>query len=233
MKINSKQNVINILNKLKEFLNIKTDDELANVLGVTAPTISNWRRRGTISYDIIFEKIENLDYNWLLYNEEVENTNDYSTIKAKENKLKDANIEYVNNSELEEILNIEVYDVPAYMSETGLVNMEEYPHSTKKLYIGMKIDPKHLKAVRVIGNSMEGSGINNNDHVIYRIDDKAYNNRQILANLNGALIVKTLRKEKNGIVLYSEYSDQSKPIPVCEDDNLNIIGIVVAVISYR
>lgn len=223
-----------IIEKLKEHIGVHTDENLSKYLGIHQSTLSGWRKRNTINIELIIEKIDDVDMNWLLYEHDIEKSNnDYSKVKPRISKIKDEGIEYLHDQEIEDILNIEVYDVPAYGSETGLVNMEEYPHSTKKLYIGMKIAPKFLKGVRVIGNSMEGSGINNNDYVLYRTDDKAYNNRQVLANLNGALIVKTLKKENGGIVLYSDYSDQSKPIPVGDDDNLNIIGIVVAVISYR
>jgi phage repressor protein C with HTH and peptisase S24 domain len=233
MKTNSKQNVNSIVNKLKDFLNLKTDDDLAKVLGVTAPTISNWRRRGTINYDIIFEKIDNIDYNWLLYDQEIDKTNDYSKVKPKEIEINESEGKYVNSDVMQKLFDIEVYDVPAYASEEGLVVIEDYPKSIRKMNIGMNFNPHTHKAITIIGNSMEGSGIRAGDMILYSSVDKAYNNREIVARLNGALIVKTLKREGDKIVLYSNYAHETKPIVVGIDDNLDVIGVVVAIISYR
>ena len=60
-----------ILNKIKNEKNFKTDKELANFLGVSKYTLSNWRKRGTIDFDIVLSKCVLMDFNWL-FNEKTE-----------------------------------------------------------------------------------------------------------------------------------------------------------------
>ena len=226
-------NVKKIVEKLKEYLNIRTDDQLAEYFGVHYSTVSGWKKRNSISVELIMEKVKDIDMNWLLYDHDIEKTNDYSKVKEKSHTLREGEVEYLEDEVMGNLLDIDVYDIPAYGSETGLVNFDEYPHSTKKLYLGFNIDVKYLKGVKLTGNSMEGSGICNGDYVFYRTDDKAYNNRQVLAKLNGAFIVKTLKKENGSITLISDYAEGSRKLEVMDDDHLEIIGIVVAVLSFR
>lgn len=55
-----------ILNEIKKHMKFKTDTELANFLGVKQNTISTWKARDTIDYDLIISKCDFLDANWLL-----------------------------------------------------------------------------------------------------------------------------------------------------------------------
>ena len=57
-----------ILNRIKIALDVKTDVELSLLLKRTPSTISNWRDRKTIDYDLVIEKCEkyaNLDWIFL------------------------------------------------------------------------------------------------------------------------------------------------------------------------
>ena len=58
-----------IINRLKESLKISSDTELAEKLGVGKSTISNWRKRNTIDYAIIFTLCEHIDLNYLIRGE--------------------------------------------------------------------------------------------------------------------------------------------------------------------
>lgn len=58
-----------IINEIKSHLNYKTDTELADFLGVKQPTISTWRKRNTIDYELIIAKCNDIDANWLLTGE--------------------------------------------------------------------------------------------------------------------------------------------------------------------
>ncbi|CAA0211327.1 helix-turn-helix domain-containing protein [Tenacibaculum maritimum] len=59
-------NKAQIINEIKSYLKIGTDTEFANFLGVKQPTISTWRKRNTIDYDLIIAKCNKIDANWLL-----------------------------------------------------------------------------------------------------------------------------------------------------------------------
>lgn len=58
-----------ILNRVKLFFQFHTDVELATFLGISKSTLSNWYKRNTIDYDLLFSKCEQIDKNWLLMGE--------------------------------------------------------------------------------------------------------------------------------------------------------------------
>lgn len=55
-----------IISRIKSYLNIKTDSDLAHFLGIKQPTISSWRSRNTLDYDLIITKCNKIDANWLI-----------------------------------------------------------------------------------------------------------------------------------------------------------------------
>jgi transcriptional regulator with XRE-family HTH domain len=61
-----------ILNRIKEHYKLSNDTQLANFLGITSGTLSGWAtNRGIGNWDLIFEKCENIDLNWLIKGSEV------------------------------------------------------------------------------------------------------------------------------------------------------------------
>ena len=66
-----------IINKIKIAENIKTDSELAIFLEITKFTLSNWRKRNTIDYNIVLSKCKHMDFN-LLFDE---NTDEIQNIE--------------------------------------------------------------------------------------------------------------------------------------------------------
>jgi len=58
-----------ILNRIKEYYNIKSNIDLAKFLEVAPTTISTWIARDSIDYDKIFSICEELDLNWLVRGE--------------------------------------------------------------------------------------------------------------------------------------------------------------------
>ena len=49
-----------ILNEIRKYLNIKTDTEFANFLGIKQNTLSSWKARNSIDYDLIISKCDYL-----------------------------------------------------------------------------------------------------------------------------------------------------------------------------
>jgi len=64
-----------ILNRIKSANNLKSDSELADFLEVKKNTISNWRARNTLDWELVLSKCDNLDLNWLI-KEEVKSEED-------------------------------------------------------------------------------------------------------------------------------------------------------------
>lgn len=58
-----------ILNSIKSFLGFEKDSDFAKFLGIKQNTLSTWKSRNTIDYDLIISKCDKIDANWLLTGE--------------------------------------------------------------------------------------------------------------------------------------------------------------------
>ncbi len=59
-----------ILDRVKDYYNLKTNSELADFMGVSKSTISNWYARNSIDYDILFTRCTDANLNWLITGEQ-------------------------------------------------------------------------------------------------------------------------------------------------------------------
>jgi len=55
-----------ILSKIKSHLGLKKELEFANFLGIKQNTLSTWHSRNTFDIDLISQKCDFLNYDWLL-----------------------------------------------------------------------------------------------------------------------------------------------------------------------
>lgn len=55
-----------VLERVKQALDVTSDIALAEVLGIARSTLSNWRSRGSIDYDLLFSKCKHFNLDWLL-----------------------------------------------------------------------------------------------------------------------------------------------------------------------
>lgn len=55
-----------ILSKIKSHLGFKKESEFANFLGIKQNTLSTWHSRNTFDIDLISQKCDFLNYDWLL-----------------------------------------------------------------------------------------------------------------------------------------------------------------------
>lgn len=58
-----------VLRKIQDHYNFKKDGDFASFLGINQSTLSNWHSRGTMDYEKIISKCEEIDANWLLTGE--------------------------------------------------------------------------------------------------------------------------------------------------------------------
>lgn len=56
-----------IIERLFTYFEVDTNIALANKLGVSATTLSNWKTRNTIDYDLLFTKCEGANFNWIFF----------------------------------------------------------------------------------------------------------------------------------------------------------------------
>ena len=55
-----------ILSRVKDAYKFQNDKELSSFLGISNQTLSNWRSRNSIDYDVLFTKCESISADWLL-----------------------------------------------------------------------------------------------------------------------------------------------------------------------
>lgn len=66
--------VLGIIKRAKQALNLKRDSELAEYLGVSRATVTNWGARNSIDFRLLLDKLgDKVDYNWLLLGKEIRN----------------------------------------------------------------------------------------------------------------------------------------------------------------
>lgn len=62
-------NSCNILERVKEYFGVQSDSQLATLLGVKKSTLSNWKARNSIDYELLFTKCDRADIGWLIMGE--------------------------------------------------------------------------------------------------------------------------------------------------------------------
>ena len=59
-------NVNEIIRRIKELKTFKTDRQVADFLGVSKATVSNWMARNSIDFPLLINKLDGVDLTWLL-----------------------------------------------------------------------------------------------------------------------------------------------------------------------
>ncbi|MDD2896899.1 MAG: helix-turn-helix domain-containing protein [Aliarcobacter sp.] len=94
------RNTEEIINSLKEILNLKNDIELAQYLNISAGAIPNWKARNKIPYEEIFTicELKRIDPNYVFYGKKneilKENINFKEKIIENLDKLNDKELKY-------------------------------------------------------------------------------------------------------------------------------------------
>ena len=123
-----------IINELKNYLNIKTDSEFAKFLGLKQNTISSWKSRNSLDYDLIISKCDQINANWLL-------TGEGEMLKSK---VSNNNLEPDDNfEEIQGLTDVALYDVQ--LSEEKLKNANKRIEILEELVESYKLEIKTLK----------------------------------------------------------------------------------------
>ena len=195
-----------IINQIKLHLGIKTDSEFAEFLGVKQPTVSTWRKRNTIDYDLIITKCNDIDANWLLTGEGEMLKSDNNTPAVAEPQL-GTDVEGVNLDTIEER-----YVVP--------------------LFDGMKMD----FMISVRGSSMYpkyNSGDVVACRMVQELLFVQWNKVYVLDTISQGVIIKRLKKsDKEGFVICKSDNEQYEPFEIPMSD-IRTIALVVGVIRLE
>lgn len=119
-------NVLNIVKRAKQVRGFKTDAELANYLGISRSTLSNWCSRNSIDFPLLLTKLKDVDYNWLLVGKGK---------PVRERKMCDTNlvtgeVEILHNPKTPDAMkdrSVSLYDITAAANlRTLLANKHQY-----------------------------------------------------------------------------------------------------------
>ena len=105
--------VTGIVNRVKQVLNLKRDCELAEFLGVSRATVSNWCARNRIDFPLLLDKMgSDVDYNWLLVGK---GNPKHHPIFCNDEQVK-GEVDIIHNPKTIEIINdrsVTLYDITA------------------------------------------------------------------------------------------------------------------------
>lgn len=147
-------------------------------------------------------------------------------------------IENKNFSNLKNIFSIPAYGLAscgealAYANEN---NVDGYLQVSKSLF--RKEEPAKLFAVKALGDSMDKEKINDGDYVVFEKVEGNFNfeDKIIVAVINGMATIKKYRKFKNGMVGLFPNSKNSthQPIYLDESDQILIAGVFRRVLPVK
>ena len=105
--------VTGIVKRAKQVLNFKNDSELAEYLGVSRATVSNWGARNSIDFRLLLDKFgDKVDYNWLLLGK----GNPKHQPRFCESELVKGEVEIIHNPKTPEPIDdrsVTLYDITA------------------------------------------------------------------------------------------------------------------------
>lgn len=95
-------------------------------------------------------------------------------------------------------------------------------------------NPASTFFIRVRGNSMENSGIKNNDILVVDRAVQSADNKIVIARINDELTVKRIRRVGDHLFLMPDAADENeyKPIKITEDMDFEVWGVVTFVIHH-
>jgi SOS-response transcriptional repressor LexA len=147
-------------------------------------------------------------------------------------------IENKNFSNLKNIFSVPVFGLAscgealAYADEN---NVDGYLQISKSLF--RKAEPAKLFAVKALGDSMDKEKINDGDYVVFeKVEGNfAFENKVVVAVINGMATIKRYKKFKNGMVgLFPNSKNKThQPIYLDESDQILIAGIFRRVLPVK
>ena len=210
-----------ILNKIKSYLNLKSDTELANFLGIKPQVLSNWRARNTFDTELIYTKCVDIDANWLL-------TGEGEMLKS------DNNTPAVAEPQLPSGVPMLPFDAFAGIgTDVEGVNLDTIEERyVVPLFDGMKMD----FMISVRGSSMYPK-YNSGDVVACRMVQELlfvqWNKVYVLDTISQGVIIKRLKKsDKEGFVICKSDNEQYEPFEIPMSD-IRTIALVVGVIRLE
>ena len=187
-----------VIERLKIALNLSSDNALAETLGVSKATLSNWKSRNSIDIPLLFSKCEHLSIDWLL-------TGNGAMLKptTQEPQVEVKPIHQPRYTEKKEDTQVVyLYD---FKATAGLKAL--FDNNKQNIIDTIKIPnlPKCDGAIHIMGDSMYPE-LKSGDIILYKqqlldINNLLYGEMYILSyNIDGEdyIVVKYIRKSDKG-----------------------------------
>ena len=221
--------------RLEKALNVKGNKELAEALGSSATAISNWRTGySNPKLEFLLNKIEpkGINLHWLLTGEgTMEKDADSQEHLDKRIKVMEEKLRYLIDRDLNKTEG-KVTAVPMYLHSIAAGHPADSTSSIEKhldLPVYMVKNPAETYAVRAVGDSMTGSGIEERDILLVDTAIEAQHKNIVIASINGEQTVKKLWIEKGNISLVPGNGNYL-PVEITKDMDFRVLGVVTWVI---
>ena len=210
-----------IIREIKLHLGFKNDTELADFLGIKQNTLSTWKSRNTMDYDLIISKCDFIDANWLL-------TGEGKMLKSETTKTETSKEESVKGIPLVNATAIGGYG-------NNVFSFEE--RDVKDYYVIPKFKHKQVDfMIEVEGSSMYPK-YNSGDVVACRIIKERnfiqWNKTHVIATREQGIIIKRIKPSDapNSLLMVSD-NESYDPFNVPEEE-IEGLAIVVGVIRLE
>jgi phage repressor protein C with HTH and peptisase S24 domain len=224
---NFSQNAKNILERLKNQLNISSDTELSEFLGVKQNTISTWKSRNSLDYEKIISICDKnkLDTNYIFLGKSqidikvgvTESVTKSVTSLQQSTNLSNTDINFSGDKALQTLENEGLTGRRVYISPepatAGYLNsyINEGQNSLEWFYMPFLQANGLYACFRVQGRSME-EYVLRGSWVVCRLLEEAWQvrsgNLHLVATKNEGVLLKRIRQEpkiiKKGLVCYSD-----------------------------
>lgn len=221
--------------RLEKALNVKGNKELAEALGSSATAISNWRTGySNPKLEFLLNKIEpkGINLHWLLTGEGMMEKNKESD-EPLDKRLKEMEekVRYLIDRDLNKPEG-KVTAVPMYLHSIAAGHPADSTSSIEKhldLPVYMVKNPAETYAVRAVGDSMTGSGIEEGDILLVDTAIEAQHKNIVIASINGEQTVKKLYIKNDHVSLMPSNGNYD-PIEITADMDFRVQGVVTWVI---
>jgi hypothetical protein len=215
-----------ILNRLYAYFQVDSSAKLAEKLGVLPSTISNWKKRNSIDWELIFTKCKDADLNWLVLGYEKKQGGSFCEMVAEPLSV------FWGERDGKRTQRVPLYRIEA---AAGIVSVfETLQKQTPVDYLSIPNLPKCDGAVYVTGDSMYPL-LKSGDIIVYKVLHDISNIfwgemylLSIVHNGDSYITVKYVQKsEQEGFVklVSQNQHHQEKELPI---DSIRFAALVKA-----
>lgn len=197
-----------VIERLKVAMNIHSDNALAQMLGITKGTLSNWKSRNSLDFNLVFSKCGHVSMDWLI-------TGKGSMLKPN---YEQSNVEItpINQSKsIEKKVDMQAINLYDFQASAGLKNVLENRQVNIVDTIYIPNLPKCDGGLYVIGDSMYPK-IREGDIVLYR--EQTLEMQNILYG-KIYLLSYIIDGDDYTVIKYIRRSEQEEPYLSLESEN--------------